>query len=76
MNKELSKALRRIAKVCRETVEACKDYDPQWMAYGKPTGPMKGAKSEARGCVDTANEILLEIKCIRCDARKEKANAS
>lgn len=64
-------ALARIAKLCRENIEAFgKNYQPKWRGGGL----MPGAKAEGAGVAQFAQEVLTEIKSMRREMnRKRKA---
>ena len=76
MNRETKKALARIAKLCRENIDAFgTSYDPRWPRIPGPGPQMKGAKSEGNGVTDMAREILTEIRSIRREHRRSNTGA-
>ena len=70
-SKDCKKALARIAKLCRDNIAAFgPTYDPRRMIGNMKGPPMKGAKAEANGVTDMAQEILDEIRMIRREHRR------
>ena len=72
MNNDCKQALARIAKLCRDNIAAFgPTYDPRWPRTPGPGPQMKGAKAEGNGVTDMAREILIEIRTIRREQRRD-----
>ena len=68
MTDETKEALGRLARICRNNIDALDDYNPHY-----PNGrTMTGAKAEVRGVCYASQEILDEIRAIRFEGRKRR----